>query len=146
MELISHHQPEEFEKGQKKTAHVWPPPRILLIGIHLGWVIRAPPGRTLSKNDWPKTTQKLMPSPWNPRLRVTWQSSSPGFPYLLLSAQVPFPIASLVLPACVSPWTIVFQVLDKSPLWGPGRGPLSCNTNMGVFFIITFNICHKRGN
>ena len=31
--------------------------------IHLGWAIHMPPGRTLSQNDWPKTTQKQIPSP-----------------------------------------------------------------------------------
>ena len=54
-----------------------------------------------------------------------WQSSSPGFPYLLLSIRVPFPKKSLALSADVSPQTIHFQVLDKSPVSGPGRGPLS---------------------
>ena len=39
----------------------------------------------------------------------------------------PFPIKSLALSACVSPWTIHFWVLDKSPVLGPGRGPPSCN-------------------
>ena len=40
----------------------------------------------------------------------------------------PFPIKSLALSAHVSPWTIYFQVLDKSPVLGPGRGwPPSCN-------------------
>ena len=39
----------------------------------------------------------------------------------------PFPIKSLALSAHVSPWTIHFQVLDKSPVSGPGRGPFSCN-------------------
>ena len=37
----------------------------------------------------------------------------------------PFPIKSFALSAHVSPRTIHFQVLDKSPLWGPGRGPPS---------------------
>ena len=36
----------------------------------------------------------------------------------------PFPIKPLALSACLSHWTIHFQVLDKSPLSGPGRGPL----------------------
>ena len=39
----------------------------------------------------------------------------------------PFPIKSLALLAHVSPRTIHFQVLDKSPVSGPGRGPPSCN-------------------
>ena len=40
----------------------------------------------------------------------------------------PFPIKSLALSAHVSPWTIHFRVLDKSPVSGPGRGPPSCNS------------------
>ena len=40
----------------------------------------------------------------------------------------PFPIKSLALSAHVSPWTIHFWVLDKSPVSGPGRGPPSCHT------------------
>ena len=39
----------------------------------------------------------------------------------------PFPIKSLALSAHVSPQTIHFRVLDKSPVSGPGRGPPSCN-------------------
>ena len=39
----------------------------------------------------------------------------------------PFPIKSLALSADVSPRTIHFRVLDKSPVSGPGRGPPSCN-------------------
>ena len=34
------------------------PPRILLTGIHLGWVTLTPPGRTLGQSDWPETTRK----------------------------------------------------------------------------------------
>ena len=40
----------------------------------------------------------------------------------------PFPIKSLALLAHVSPWTIHFQVLDKSPVSGPRKGPPSCNS------------------
>ena len=40
---------------------------------------------------------------------------------------LPFPIKSLALSAHVSPRTIHFRVLDKSPLLGPGRDPPSCN-------------------
>ena len=39
----------------------------------------------------------------------------------------PFPIKSFALSAHVSPRTIHFRVLDKSPVSGPGRGPLSYN-------------------
>ena len=41
----------------------------------------------------------------------------------------PFPMKSLALSALVSPWTIHFQVLDKSPVSGPGRGPYSLNSS-----------------
>ena len=34
--------------------HVLPPPRILLDDIHLAGAMCAPPGRTLSQNDWPR--------------------------------------------------------------------------------------------
>ena len=37
----------------------------------------------------------------------------------------PFPIKSLALSAHVSPWTIHFRVLGKSPVSGPGRGPVA---------------------
>ena len=40
----------------------------------------------------------------------------------------PFPIKSLALSAHVSPRTIHFRVLDKSPVSGPGRGSPSCNS------------------
>ena len=39
----------------------------------------------------------------------------------------PCPIKSLAWSAHVSPRTIHFRVLDKSPVSGPGRGPPSCN-------------------
>ena len=34
-------------------------PRILLTGIHLGWVMHVPPGRIPIQNDWQETSQKL---------------------------------------------------------------------------------------
>ena len=39
----------------------------------------------------------------------------------------PFPIKSLALSGHVSPQTIHFQLLGKSPVLGPGMGPPSCN-------------------
>ena len=44
----------------------------------------------------------------------------------------PFPIKSFALSARVSPQTIHFWVLDKSPVLDPGRGPPSCNTVTGA--------------
>ena len=51
----------------------------------------------------------------------------------------PFPVKSLALSAHVSPRIIHFQVLDKSPISGPGRGPPSCSTLTNVinlFYIL----------
>ena len=122
MELISHHELEELGKGQKETPRVLAHPSILLAGIHLGWTRHAPPGRTLSQNDWLKTTWKLTPSPQNPAELFSWvplpYCSPPG---------CPFPIKSLALSAHVSPQTTHFWELDKNLLSGPGRGPPSCN-------------------
>ena len=44
----------------------------------------------------------------------------------------PFSIKSLALSPDVSPQTIDFRVLYKSPVSGPGRGPLSCNRSTRV--------------
>ena len=48
MELISHHQLEEFGEGRKETPRVHPLPRIPLASIHLGSAMRVPPGKTLN--------------------------------------------------------------------------------------------------
>ena len=123
MELISHHQPEEFWKGRKETPRVCPLPRISLTSIHLGWAMCANQ-EWLAKNHpetnpiiiKPETTSHAaeqfswVPSPY---------CSPPG---------CPFPIKSLALSVYVSPRTIHFWLLDKSPVSDPGKGPPSCNT------------------
>ena len=73
------------------------------------------------QDDWPETTWKLTPLPYNLRLWATWQSSSPGFPILLPSTRRPFRIKSFAWSVLVSSWTIHFRMLDRSPLSGPGR-------------------------
>ena len=120
---ISHHQPEEFSKGQKEIPRVHPLPRIPLANIHLGWVMRAPPVKTLNKNDWPKTTRKLIPITLKPKTasHVAEQFSWVPLPYCSPHG-CPFLLKSLTLSAHVSPQTIHFRVLDKSPVSGPGRG------------------------
>ena len=58
-----------------------------------------------------------------------------------------FPINSLSLLAHVPPQTTHFQVLDKSPLSGPGRGPLFCNNSkwQKIIFKLLFIISHTMG-
>ena len=124
MELISHHQPEELRKGRKETPHVQPPLRILS-GIRLGWTRHAPPGETqwLAKDN-PETN----PITVKPE---TASQVSELFSWVPLPSCSPprcsFPIKFLALSTHVSPWTIHFWRLDKSPVLGPGRGPPSCN-------------------
>ena len=73
-------------------------------------------------------TQKLIPSPQNPRLRATWESSSPGFPYPTplhlgaLSRKI-----SCFVSTCVSS-NNSFLSVRQEPSLGPGRGPPTCNS------------------
>ena len=55
------------------------PPRIL-VG-NPSFLTHVPPGRTLSQNEGPETTQKLTPSWEDLGLPAIWQSSS-GFSHL----------------------------------------------------------------
>ena len=127
----SHHQPEEFRKGQKETPLIQPPPRILPSVGHLGWTRRAPPGRTPTQNDWLKTTRKLSPS----CKTGGWKSVGELFSWAPRPCGSPpgclFPIKSLALTAHVSPQMIHFPVLDKSPVSGPGKDPPSGNITTG---------------
>ena len=52
----------------------------------------------------------------------------------------PLSIKSLALSTCVSPQTIQFWVLDKSPLLGPGRVPLPAQQNHGNIFSHSFEV------
>ena len=121
-QLISHHQPEEFGKGQKETPYVWPPPRIFLSGIYLGWMRHAPPGRTLSQNDRLKTTQKLThhhnTQDWQPG----GQAILLGSLTLLLFTWVPFPNKiSCFVSTCVSSDNS-FPSVRQEPTFGPWKG------------------------
>lgn len=78
MELLSHHQLEEFRKGQKETPRVLPPPESLLAGIHLGLAMCMLPGKTLSRNYWPKTNCNN-PMMWV-GLGAMWQGQFPWVP------------------------------------------------------------------
>ena len=99
--------------------------------IHLGWIRRAPPVRT--ESEWlPKDNPETNPITVKPVSRVTEQFSGVPFPYRSPPGCL-FPIKSLALSAHVSPRTIHFRVLDKSPVSGPGRGPPSCNKSAREF-------------
>ena len=56
--------PGKVKRREEMSVHMsYQLPRILLIRIHLGWVLRVPTGRTLSQEDWPEATWKLTPLP-----------------------------------------------------------------------------------
>ena len=93
------------------------------IGIHLGWAMQAPPGWTLSHNDWPKTARKGIPSPLNLRLWATWHSSPPGFPHppaLLLGGPLANQVSCLVSTG-VS-WDNSFPSVTREPPLKPWKG------------------------
>ena len=123
-ELISHHQPEGFGKGQKETPHIRLPPRILLSGIHLAE--QGVHHRKDSESEWlakdnPETNPISIKHETASHVAelFSWVPS----PYCS-PPRCPFPIKSLALSAHVSPQTIHFRELDKSQVSGPGRSPL----------------------
>ena len=127
VELLSHHQMEELRKGQKETPPVLPPPRILLADIlsclSNGYATRKDSFLRMIGQKLISSTQNLTAS------HIAETSSWVPSPSCSLP-RCPFPIKYLALSAYVPPWTIHFQVLDKSPLSGSGRGPPSCNNMM----------------
>ena len=105
-----------------------------------------------NQSDQPEKTQKQTPLQWNARLQATWQSSSPVPLPCCPPPGCPFPIKSLALSACVSPQTIHFRMLDKSPLLVTGRGPSSCNKSLKwgchllshvQFFATSWTVAHQ---
>ena len=125
---MGHHQWEELGKGQKETPRVRPPPRILLAGIHLGWAMWWVCHQEGLWESLAKDNPETNPITIKPKTasHVTELFSWVPLPYCSPPG-CPFPIKSLALSARVSPWTIHFRVLNKSPSSGPGRGPTSCN-------------------
>ena len=116
------------KRGEEMPVHMpQQSPRFHLTRIYLGWVAPGPPGRTLSQ--WlakdPETnlitikpepvSHASEPFPWAPLPCC----SLPGRPLL---------IKSPALSARVSPRTIHFWALDRSPLLGLGSGPPPSNT------------------
>ena len=132
-ELTSLHQPEEFGKVQKETPSVRPPPRIHLFGIHLGWTRHAPPGRTVSQNDWWWMNDEWMiPAKDNPETnpitikpcdcKSCGRAVLLASPTLLLSTWVPVPnkISSFVS-RCVS-LDNSFPSVRQEPSFQPWKG------------------------
>ena len=130
-ELTSHRRPKEFRKGQKEKGD---DPYVLPTSQHPSrwcpsWLSdphatrKDPESERLARYNPETNPIPIKPETVSPAAeQSSWVPSSscslPGRP---------FPTKSLALSACVSPWTVYFQVLDKSPPSGPGRGPPSCN-------------------
>ena len=130
-ELISHHHPEEFGKGQEDST-----PQNPSRG-HPSWLSHACPTR---KDRVSMATQKPIPSPKTRGLTPRGRAASLASLTLLGSTWCPFPRKSLPLSARVSPWTIQFRALDESPL-GPWKGPLLLQ-KFQKFSVATFS-CPK---
>ena len=85
---------------------------------HPSWLNKACTTRKYSESEWlAKDNPETNPITVKPK-----QFSWVPLPYCSLPG-CPFPIKSRALPAHVSPQTVHFQGLDKSPFWGPGRIP-----------------------
>ena len=145
MELTSYHQPEEFEKGQKERGDTSPyvlPTSQNPSCWNPSWLSHASATRKDPESEWlARDNQETNPITIKPETasHVAEQFSWVPLPCCSLPRR-PFPMKSLALSARVSPWTIHFRVLDKSPLSGPGRGPPSCNKWWlwwGTFFATT---------
>ena len=98
--------------------------------LHASWLNKACTTRKDSESEWlAKDNPETNPITIKPETgsHVAEQFSWVPLPYCS-PPRCPFSIKSLALSAHVSPWTVHFQVLDKSLVSVPGRGPLSCNS------------------
>ena len=122
MELTSHHQLEEFGKGQKEEMPVhmssqnpshWNP----------SWLSDANTTRKDPESEWlARDNPETNPITIKPKTASHVAEQSSWVPLPSCSPpRHPFPIKSLTLSAHVSPQTIHLRVLDKSPL-GPWQG------------------------
>ena len=96
---------------------------------HPSWMNKACSTRKESESEWlAKDNPETNPITIKPKIASHVAGLFSWVPLLYCSPPgCPFPIKSLALSAHVSARTIHFQVLDKSPVSGPGRGPPSCN-------------------
>ena len=91
---------------------------------HPSWLNKACTTRKDSESEWlAKDNLETNPITIKPETgsHVTKLFSWVPLPYCSPPG-CPFPVKSLAVSAHVSPWTIHFRVLDKSPGLGPGRG------------------------
>ena len=108
------------KRREETSAHMsYQPPRILLAGIHLGWMMGKTPGKTpeskwLARNN-PETNPVTIKS--NPVSHMAEPFSWTPLPSYSPPRRL-FPIKSLALSARVSPQTLHFPVIEKSPLLG----------------------------
>ena len=96
---------------------------------HPSWLNKACTTRKDSESEWlAKDNPETNPITIKPKTasHVLELFSWVPLPYTS-PPRCPFSIKSLALSAHVSPQTIHFWVLDKSPAWGLERGPPSCN-------------------
>ena len=125
MKLTRYHQPEEFRKGQKERRDS--SPYVLTISqnpphCNPSWLSDVRATRRKPESDWmagdnPETNYITI----KPKTASHMAEQCSWVPWPCCSAPS-FPIKSFILSARVSPETIHFKVLDRSPLSGPGRG------------------------
>ena len=138
MELISHHQPEEFGKGQKETSHVQPPPRILA-DIHLGWAMlytTKKDSEWFVKDNWETNPINIKPETAS---HVAEQFSWVPLPCCSLPG-CPFPIKSLALSASVSLDNSFLNVRQEPSLGAMERAPFLqvCWSRSTLIFVVIF--------
>ena len=138
----------KVKRREETPVHMsYQPPRLLLAGIHLGWaVVRAtrkdPESEWLARDNPETNPITLKPETVS---YVAEQSSWIPLPSCSPPGR-PFPIKSLAVSARVSPRTIHFQMWDKSPLSGPGRGSPSRNNSAQSFICIIPEMTSARGH
>ena len=100
---------------------------------HPSWLIKVCTTRKDSESEWlAKDNPETNPITIKPKTASHVTELFSWVPLAYCSPPgCPFPIKSLAWSAHVSPWTIHFRVLDKSPVSGPGRGPPSSNSISG---------------
>ena len=126
-ELASYHQPEDFGKGQME----WGAASACVLPVsqnpsywNPSWLNDVCATKD-SESEWlTRNSLKTHSIPVKPK---TVSHAAEQFPWVPLPCcalpRCPFPTKSLALSAHVSPQTIHFWVLEKSPLSGSGRGP-----------------------